>query len=291
MSPDSVSSLFPDRPIRPLPKRRLRERLSPDVADTIKYPPAPQTKDPLFHYPYSLSETASRLSGRGSGWVETSNLGKLDVAEHLQGAGRRNGNPGVDVHQFAAYQARRNLVSRPLHDSASHTARTPQRSNQSTRHSHPQPPPSTASSADGYDSFENTNNKKKRKIPTAGEASLNGAHVLSDAGILGMPSPPGTGDEASDVPGGSSTPYYQMTGNMASAQGISGPGRGRYGRVRTGRSPLRALPDPNFGWTGRNAKLRPSSQQPPSPTGQYRFMLSLFVCAMFALKAPVKKAQ
>ena len=56
MSADTTSSLFPDRPIRPLPKRRLRERLSPQVADSIQYPPAPQALTPLFSYPYTLRD-------------------------------------------------------------------------------------------------------------------------------------------------------------------------------------------------------------------------------------------
>lgn len=273
MSPDSVSSLFPDRPIRPLPKRRLRERLSPDVADTITYPPAPQNSAPLFHYPYSLKEEAGTpiAEHRGPGWVDTTSSGRAEAAAELaqETGSRRNGAGGEHEDRGLAYQPRRALVSRPLHDSSGHSVRTPQRSSQA-RHAHPQAPPSTASSADGYDSFENTNNKKKRKIPTAGEAGSNGAHVLSDASILGIPSPPATGDEAGDASGASPTPYYQTGGNMANAQGISGPGRGRYGRVRNGRSPLRALPDPNASWTGRNPKMRPGGQYPSSPTGKLR---------------------
>ncbi|KAK1238544.1 hypothetical protein MKX07_004120 [Trichoderma sp. CBMAI-0711] len=43
--------------------------------------------------------------------------------------------------------------------------------------------PSAASSVDGYESFENTNNKKKRKIPTTGDslASQNGGGIISNA--------------------------------------------------------------------------------------------------------------
>ena len=60
MSPDTASSLFPDRPIRPLPKRRLREKLSPEIADTIKYPPSTHEATPLFYYPpYTLKDEGS----------------------------------------------------------------------------------------------------------------------------------------------------------------------------------------------------------------------------------------
>ena len=37
----AYSSVYPDRPIRPLPKRPLRSRLSQEAADSILYPPAP----------------------------------------------------------------------------------------------------------------------------------------------------------------------------------------------------------------------------------------------------------
>ena len=59
MSPESsaASNPFPERPIRPLPKRRLRERLSPEVAESIRYPPASQPTAPLFYYPpYTVKE-------------------------------------------------------------------------------------------------------------------------------------------------------------------------------------------------------------------------------------------
>ncbi|ORY60603.1 uncharacterized protein BCR38DRAFT_487662 [Pseudomassariella vexata] len=256
MSPESAS-LFPERPIRPLPKRRLRERLSPDVAEAIKYPPAPHNTAPLFYYPYNLKDEA-RAGG------DHSNVGNREgMPAMVQDGGLRRNLGGELGDDGLMYPARRVALSRPFHDS--HSMRTSQRQG-SGRHPNPQAPPSTASSADGYDSFENTNNKKKRKIPTAGETALNGAHVLTDASILGIPSPPSTSDEG---PGDlATTPYYQSGGTQTVGQGISGPGRGRYGRARNGRSPLRALPDLNTGWAGRNGKLRPGGHYPSSPTGE-----------------------
>lgn len=263
MSPDSTSSLFPDRPIRPLPKRRLRERLSPDVADAIKYPPAPQNIPPLFAYPYNAKED-SGLSGSD----HLIAVNRENVAELAQDASlRRNGLSGEHRDDSLLSQARRALVSRPFQDTQGSAFRTPQRP-APARHNAIQPPPSTTSSADGYDSFENTNNKKKRKIPTAGEAILNGTHVLNDSSALGMPSPPTTGDEGpGDLTAAVPSPYYQSAGPSANAQGISGPGRGRYGRVRNGRSPLRTLPDPNGAWNGRTPKLRGPNQYPSPPRG------------------------
>jgi hypothetical protein len=252
MSPDSVSSLFPDRPIRPLPKRRLRERLSPDVADTIKYPPEPQNNAPLFYYPYNL-KTESGASGADPANV----TGRENGAGPVQQTVSLRSVSGREQEEGQPYQSRKAVPSRPLNESSTHAMRTPSRAGHG-RHQNPQAPPSTASSADGYDSFENTNNKKKRKIPTAAETSLNGAHMLNDSSILGVPSPPTTGDEGpGDALATSPSPYSYSSGTATNVQGISGPGRGRYGRNRNGRSPLRQVPDTNSNWPVRNTKSMP----------------------------------
>lgn len=264
MSPESSSSLFPDRPIRPLPKRRLRERISPDVADSIKYPPAPQAIPPLFVYPYNSQEESLSFSTDPVGVASRDN--RLRPEGHT--GFRRNGLVVNRDDDSLIMQARRALGSRGFHEPAEHGTRVPARSGQ-PRQPKPQPPPSTASSADGYDSFENTNNKKKRKIPIAGETILNGTHVLNEPAAFGMPSPPGTVDDDSGDHVPTSTPYYQSGGPLSNGQGISGPGRGRYGRIRNGRSPLRALSDSNANWTGRSLKLRAASQYPSPPAGKY----------------------
>ncbi|KAI1420222.1 hypothetical protein F5Y12DRAFT_139481 [Xylaria sp. FL1777] len=281
MSPESSSSLFPDRPIRPLPKRRLRERLSPDVAESIKYPPAPKAATPLFVYPYHSREESVPVStdlvsavGRDSG---------LKFAAGDSGL-RRNGPVINRDDDSLMNQARRVLGSRGFHEPGDHGFRAAQRSGQ-PRQSKPQPPPSTASSADGYDSFENTNNKKKRKIPIAGETVLNGGHVLNEPASFGISSPPATGD---DDGGETSTPYYQSGGHLSNGQGISGPGRGRYGRIRNGRSPLRALSDVNANWTSRNMKVR-STGQYSSPPVENSGIISTAIAS--AEKLPVPTGQ
>ncbi|KAI0520998.1 hypothetical protein F5B22DRAFT_634844 [Xylaria bambusicola] len=260
MSPESSSSLLPDRPIRPLPKRRLRERLSPDVAQSIKYPPAPQTTTPLFLYPYHSREEPATGSTDLIGTIHRDN-GLKPAAD----AGfRRNGLVGSREDDPPVNQARRALGSKSFHEPGEeHGVRVAQRSGLQ-RQPKPQPPPSTASSADGYDSFENTNNKKKRKIPIAGETILNGTHVLNEPASFGIPSPPTTVEDDGVDHVTTSTSYYSG-GALSSGQGISGPGRGRYGRIRNGRSPLRALSDSNANWTGRNMKLRSAGQYPSPP--------------------------
>ncbi|KAK8122139.1 hypothetical protein PG984_010809 [Apiospora sp. TS-2023a] len=244
MSTESVSSIYPDRPIRPLPKRRMRDRLSSEELDTINYPPAPQNNVLLFDYPYNLKAEAGEGRGEVSNVVGRENTAELAQESSLRRSGLGGGGSSSNEHGYAI--------------------RTPPRQSHG-RHTIPQPPPSTASSADGYDSFENTNNKKKRKIPTAGESMLNGSHVLSDPSIMGMPSPPTTGDEGSGYPT-LATPheYYQSGPGNANTQGISGPGRGRYGRNRNGRSPMRTIPDINVGLP-KNPKLKSGGQYPGSP--------------------------
>ncbi|KAJ1335922.1 hypothetical protein MN608_02666 [Microdochium nivale] len=263
MSPDSTSSIFPNRPILPLPRRRLRERLSPHVADSIKYPPAPQTTAPLFVYPYN-SRDESGILNLGASYSAANNV---IPARALEFSALR-AFTGADFRdETLPSQQRRSLTVRTSPDAAGLAPR-PQQRNGGSRHI-PQAPPSTASSADGYDSFENSNNKKKRKIPTAGESILNNTHALSDSAVFGVPSPPTTSDEGSSESAAMATAsHYQAGAAAANGAGISGPGRGRYGRVRNGRSPLRVLSDPNSVWPGRGAKLKTPGQYPSSPPGE-----------------------
>ncbi|KAI4866148.1 hypothetical protein F4820DRAFT_447275 [Hypoxylon rubiginosum] len=289
MSPESSSPLFPDRPIRPLPKRRLRERLSPDVADSIQYPPAPQTATPLFGYPYSSKDDLAGLGPDPPNVAHRENPAELGQEASL----RRNGLGAEQDDHALLGQARRAFVPRPIHDPPGHAIRVPLRQNQG-RQANPQPPPSTTSSADGYDSFENSNNKKKRKIPTAGETILNGTHVLNDLGALGVSSGTAAGDDGSlEASGVASATYYQPGGPTTNGQGISGPGRGRYGRVRNGRSPLRVLSDPNSIWGSRSSnKLRPGTgavQYPSHPAGENSGIISSAIAS--AEKLPVPQGQ
>ncbi|KAK4152361.1 hypothetical protein C8A00DRAFT_34948 [Chaetomidium leptoderma] len=244
MATEPASSLSPNRPIRPLPKRRLRERLSPDVADSIQYPPLPRSSTALFSYPYSLVEEqpdAGRAPGR--------ELGSHPEQRQAQSNGARNereGN-GTALRQGAGRRAtpqHANLTARPKPEHG--------------RYADSLPLLSTASSADGYDPFENTNNKK-RKIPTAGDSAPSGAHGIND-------SAPGTGSlaaggqsaESQDEPlAATSTPYYGSGSFASNVHNVPGPGRGRYGRPRSGKNTLRPLYDSTNSWAGRTTRPRP----------------------------------
>ncbi|KAM5360580.1 hypothetical protein ACJZ2D_013657 [Fusarium nematophilum] len=255
MSPDTVSSLFPDRPIRPLPKRRLREKLSPEVADSIKYPPSTHETAPLFYYPpYTVKDEGSPPRNGSASPVEQGRR-----AEPGRNYTPRRSGVGVSDGDEEDGALRSTLVTRSPPEILTRAARRPSRPDQA-RQPNPQPPPSTTSSVDGYDSFENTNNKKKRKIPSAGDPSLNGAHALnneiSSLAISGAAHPPAS-DLHSDRSYTHSSAYPGSGTFTTSNQGISGPGRGRLGRTRNGRSPLRALSDGNNTWAGRGSKAVP----------------------------------
>lgn len=248
----------PDRPIRPLPKRRLRERLSPEVAGSIKYPPAPQSTPALFSYPCNL---------KGGLLEEESSSATRDTQSNVSGRHTPRRHDLGAEGDLDEVNVRRAVVARPPTESLGRPPRLLQKPDiPGQGQQQQQPPPSAASSADGYDSFENTNNKKKRKIPTAGE--MNGAHGLSDHGLNDAHSVAGgvaVIPERSGENGGSITAPYYGTGNfVSSGQNISGPGRGRFGRARNGRSPLQTLSDVSGNWSGRSPKSRPS---PWSPQG------------------------
>ena len=251
MSPDATSP-YPDRPIRPLPKRRLRERLSPDVAESIKYPPTPKTTTPLFYHPYNLREDVGTNS-----LVESQHPSERERADEIERnyISRRNGDEIDSDEDETAYRSR--IYSRHSADTTGRSYRYVQKPD--SKHPNPQPPASTASSADGYDSFENTNNKKKRKIPTPGDSNLNGVHLSSDT--VGM-----------DISGPDDFPE-----DVGAGQGISGAGRGRYGRSRNGRSPLRTLSDASNNWgNGRVAKQRQPQWPSSKPDGNKISELAVF---------------
>jgi hypothetical protein len=250
-SPDAISP-YPDRPIRPLPKKPLRDRIPPDVAQSIKYPPAPKTTTPLFYYGYNPREDAGANAAAES--QHPTERKRVDEVERNY-ISRRNGDAVDSDEDEQAYGSR--IHSRPCADTAGRSYRYVQK--QDPKHQNPPLPTSATSSVDGYDSFENTNNKKKRKIPTPGDSSLTGVHLSSDLAGMGLSGPDDLGDEASNGIGS----YH----SSSVGQGISGPGRGRYGRVRNGRSPLGTLSDATSNWgNGRSTKQR---QSPWTTTSKY----------------------
>jgi len=252
MSPDTMSSLYPDRPIRPLPKRRLRERLPLDVAESIEYPPTPKSSAPLFYYPYAATDEAktprpveAQLPG------EKERVPEIDQRNYIS---RRNPEDADSDEDELAYRSR--IYPRHAPDTPGRAYRFVEKPEAARRP--PQPPGSTTSSADGYDSFENTNNKKKRKIPTPGDSGMNGSHLSSDLACMGISSTSEDIHPRVDAGGGA----HYSSPVPASASGLSGPGRGRYSRFRNGRSPLRALTDVASNWSNRRSSRQRQSMLP-----------------------------
>ncbi|OAA62437.1 hypothetical protein SPI_03977 [Niveomyces insectorum RCEF 264] len=271
MSPETISSVFPERLIHPLPKRRLRERLSPDVADSIKFPPAHIPGTPLFYYPYNLkdeiaaAERTGALGRAGAAAAAAAAAAASPPAPMVASTAATAAGATATVHNTRATPRAR--ADRDDDESVgfsrvvrlvSRSARSPQLLNPSPSESH-QTVPSTASSVDGYDSFENTNNKKKRKVPTAGDTPHSGSYTSVDlrSATSGSSSTNNTHDDslAGSPP---STTYSGPASFVSESPGISGPGRGRYGRSRNGRTPLHPLSDANSNWAGRHGKMRPS---------------------------------
>jgi hypothetical protein len=263
MSPDTASEQYPGRPIRPLPKRRLRERLSPDVADTIVYPPTAPAVPPLFYYPYSTAREADRSQRQ-----HPVDRPRDDETEHNY-ISRRNVKE-IESDEEYILKPYTSRYSRHSPDPSGRSYRYVQ-TPETAKYAKPDPPASTTSSVDGYDSFENTNNKKKRKIPTPGDAISNGILLSNDLASLGISSP--TDDSAVREDFGSGAGQYYASPVSGSSQGLSGPGRGRYGRVSSGRSPLRTLSDAPNNWSnGRTPKQR----QAPWPPGKHSLHCSIF---------------
>lgn len=253
MSPDTASSLFPDRPIRPLPKRRLREKLSPEIADTIKYPPSTHEATPLFYYPsYTLKDEGSppRICSTSPTQQGPRTEAGRNYTPRQNGLGLLDGDDEETI-------LRSTLVTRSPPKILTRAAQRHSKPDQAR--SNAQPPLSATSSMDGYDLFENTNNKKKRKIPSAGDAMLNGTQSLNNeigslaisAGTGNSPTNETHNDRASPI----SSTHPNTSTFITNNHGISGPGRGRLGRSRNARSPLRALSDCNNPWFGRSSKI------------------------------------
>ena len=226
-SPDTASPMYPDRPIRPLPKRRLRDRMSPEQAETIIYPPNPPSTGPLFNFPYSASERVSRALRQGESDHHTCHCGhnhsEVESEEEEEGYADEHGLP---LPSSPSYHYSRNLPGRPVAGVMSAYHKTG----------------STASSVDGYESFENTNNKKKRKIPNMGGTSTHPTSLSAEMASMGISHPD---DLAALDSRETSVNYYASAPSTPphnnAGTGISGAGRGRFGRTASGRSERRIL--------------------------------------------------
>ena len=254
-SPDASSSMYPDRPIRPLPRRSLRARLSPEQAEAIEFPHNPPSTGPLFNFPYSASERGSRSLRTGDNDHHACHCGHThSEVESDEDEDERNGA----LPSSPSYQYSRHLPGKPVAGAAGAYTKAA----------------STASSVDGYESFENMNNKKKRKIPNMGSNGSHHASLSADLATLGLvhareagraDDTDGPGRYYNSVP---STPQHIAN----SGTGISGAGRGRFGRSGSGRSERRVL-----GSSNNLANAKASSKRTVSPRELPRLHLRLSI--------------
>lgn len=189
------------RPIRPLPKRRLRSRLSED-ANAALFGPPQQPTTPLFYFPYNNYVGDAALGGTGT--PVGFGTGHHHIGDSLQDSSDEEDNSNASV-------------SRGVGNDISGAAE------------------GAAGQADSYEWSENTNNKKKRKIPTpanpGGSTGGNGT-----GGGSGSQSSPGFS------PTSTSTPRSRWKSNGS-----------------TQRSPLSAISSTNHASLRRNCRRYPSS--------------------------------
>ncbi|KAF3940399.1 hypothetical protein ABW19_dt0203325 [Dactylella cylindrospora] len=196
------------RPIRPLPKRNLRDRLSPESSKAILSPPAPPNPTPLFYLPYTYPQPPGGSNGSppGNGSHEHNDSSDDDdVSNASIGRFSNSGHPD-DGHDQG--------LGGP--------------------------------NDGGYDWSENTNNKKKRKIPTPAHPS-GGSNGLSTTNH-------NYATQYSQASGGTSTHStprrYRSAGTQRSPLStLSGGSNGAMRRVKrfpgTGSAGVGTNPDPS----------------------------------------------
>ncbi|KAK2748908.1 hypothetical protein FQN57_007191 [Myotisia sp. PD_48] len=252
-APDTPSAVFPDRLIRPLPKRRIRSRLSPELAEAILYPPAPPTTQ-LFYGAYSNSG-------------EVSNNAKVYVQRNLYGYDHSADEDEHHPYEDGVESGEEDgpvVVRRGVGFQRSSLPPTDSKAANFSRHNLSTATKVASNAQDGYEAFENTNNKKKRKIPTSGGL---GCHSTLSAEIASLSCGSGTSVSVEDGSGSGSC-YGSGNPTSPGGSGVSGPGRGRYGRnasrVSGGRMPLASSHSPNTWPPGRPGMGRRDSAPPLS---------------------------
>ncbi|KAF2681694.1 hypothetical protein K458DRAFT_77707 [Lentithecium fluviatile CBS 122367] len=240
-SSDTASPMYPDRPIRPLPKRSLRERMSPEQAASVVFPPHPPATSPLFNFPYSSGERGNRALRQG----ETDHHSCQCGHNHSEAESDEESEHGAPLPASPSYHYSRSVPGKSATGGVNAYRK----------------PGSVSSSVDGYESFENTNNKKKRKIPNSNMG--NNAHhtnLLAEMASMGISR---AHDAALDDGDGADRYYGSAPATPQHAgTGISGAGRGRFGRSASGRSERRVL-----GNSGNLANAKASSKRRGSLLG------------------------
>nr|POF07079.1 hypothetical protein CFP56_31703 [Quercus suber] len=227
-SPDTASPVYPERAIRPLPRSRLKSKLSPQQATSIIYPPEPPPLSPTLHFstaPLDVDGTPPTRLANGSSYASHHDQDEELLHNHCTCGDHGESADEVEFdHPHYRYATATLPVANGSHKPLDSVQ---QRLLEASRISAKPPPPgSTASSADGYESFENTSNKKKRKIPLSSASSMHQSQLSAEMANMGISQPESGSRSDSAVP----EQYSQIPASTVAGTGISGAGRGRYGR-------------------------------------------------------------
>ncbi|CAG8228022.1 unnamed protein product [Penicillium nalgiovense] len=240
-SPDTPSTIYPDRLIRPLPRRTLRSRLSSDAADNLFYPPTPPASQIFYGVSADSEEAVNESKVYVQQTVETELSPEADNHEFETAVDLESGDEGGPMVVRRSGVIRRSSLSPPVSGNP-----------HSFSHDTPQ---TKSSTGDGYDAFENTNNKKKRKIPTPGNLGAHHSALSPEFASMGLVnSTPVRVPTPTDATG-----TYYGSGNPASplGNGISGSGRGRLGRPTVRSSSKNPLsPNAQHGWLNARTPSR-----------------------------------
>jgi hypothetical protein len=265
------SSVFPDRLIRPLPKRSLKSRLSQEAAEAIPFPPNPP----------SSSFPAYNQYGEHGEYVNNS---KVLVQQdddycdhdhdddhhhhhhHYHDHDHDHDHENHHRHHHHHHEVDDDLESNDDEDRNPATVRRTMgyrespASARTTRNSRHAASKASYSGSDGYDAFENTNNKKKRKIPTSASAGLPQSSLSAELAHLGLDGSRSDLTVAQDD--GVADGQYQASASH-SGNTLTGIGRARYakdsGRRTGGRNPL--------GISTSNSNVRPGNSVGGSAPG------------------------
>ncbi|KAI4214428.1 MAG: hypothetical protein LQ351_003181 [Letrouitia transgressa] len=246
---DTVSPIFPDRLIHPLPRRRLRSRLNLEAAEPIQYPSTLAPSKPSIGLSFNNTVGGSTLQSYGgksqldAEIFRGQNFGFVNGENGFQFKGDEldsddeEGNYAIRRHQElnqATKPTKQPPIDEETRGGVAKYAKVPL-----------SPAPLSTDSTEGYDSFENTNNKKKRKIPVSGTVGGHHISLATEMAHMGISTDRDIEFSQGEADGG--VGQYYGTGSSAvsatnSGTGISGAGRGRYGRavarISGGRSPL-----------------------------------------------------
>lgn len=253
------SSVFPDRLIRPLPRRSLRSRLSEEAADAIPFPPNPPSSSfPAYNHYGEHGEYVNDSKVIVQQDDDYCDHDHDDDLHHHHHHHYHEHDPEDHHHHYHQHQVDDDLESLDDEDRNPAAVRRTMgyrqspaspRAARSSRHTTSK---ASYSGSDGYDAFENTNNKKKRKIPTSSTIGLHQSSLSAELAHLGLNG--SRTDLSVAQEDGAADVQYQAPGSQ-SATMLSGIGRARHvkdpGRRISGRNPL--------GVSTSNSNVRPGS--------------------------------